>query len=148
LDVAVARWTEVTPRGHVARSDFEGTLSAVVSRMPSDDPRSPEHVHATSRMVMVVFRNSLQSDVFAVLRDLQIEAYTNLPEVYGAGLTGGAFHSLEWRGANEMILVALDERLTARLVEALGALRQRVHGTRKHATNPLRAFVLPCLQAV
>jgi hypothetical protein len=99
-------------------------------------------------MVMVVFRNSLESDVFAVLRDLQIEAFTNLPEVYGAGVTGGAFHSLEWRGANAMVLVALDEPLTARLLEALGTLRRRKHGGGGRAGNPLRAFVLPCLQAL
>jgi hypothetical protein len=102
----------------------------------------------TLRMVFIVFRDSLDVDVLGVLREMGIGSFTDLPEVYGSGETGGAFHSFEWRGTNSMILAAIDDGLVAGLVASLAKLRDRVVAARRGGVVPLRVFVLPCVQAL
>lgn len=99
-------------------------------------------------MLLIVFRSSLESDVLALLRDLHVRAFTNLPEVRGAGEAGIAFDSFPWPGSNSMILIALDERDAERVIAALRALRDRLAGAQRGASIPLRAFAVPCVQAI
>jgi hypothetical protein len=100
------------------------------------------------QMVLIVFRDSLDSDVLGVLREIGIRSFTDLPEVYGSGATGGAFHSFEWRGTNAMILTAIDNGLAARLIASLAKLRDRVVASGRGGVMPLRVFLLPCVQAL
>jgi hypothetical protein len=100
------------------------------------------------RMVMIVFRNSLEDDVLAVLRGLDVIAYTDLPKVFGVGEAGMAFHSFTWPGFNSMILAALEDSDAARLVRGLAAFRDTARARQDGATIPLRVFVLPCDQAL
>jgi hypothetical protein len=100
------------------------------------------------QMVMIVFRNSLEKDVLAVLRELDVAAYTDLPKVFGVGEAGMAFHSFTWPGFNSMILAALDDVHASQLVRALENFRDSARARQEGATIPLRVFVLPCTQAI
>jgi hypothetical protein len=100
------------------------------------------------QMVMIVFRNSLEDDVLAVLRALDVVAYTDFPKVFGVGEAGMAFHSFTWPGFNSMILAALEDSDAARLVRGLAAFRDSARARQDGAAIPLRAFVFPCDQAV
>jgi hypothetical protein len=101
-----------------------------------------------NRMVVIVFRNSLESDVMAVLREMGVDAFTGLPEVHGTGETGDAFAAFGAQGANGMVLAALDHLDAARLVRALRGFRDRAADRQRGAPIPLKVFVLPCIQAV
>jgi nitrogen regulatory protein PII len=100
------------------------------------------------RMVMVVFRNSLESEVLEVLAAHGVRAYTDLPRVVGIGESGARLNTFESPGFNSLILTAAADEDADRLVD--GLLRFRAESAvRQHgAAIPLRVFVLPCLQAV
>jgi hypothetical protein len=100
------------------------------------------------QMVMIVFRNSLEDEVLAVLRGLDVIAYTDLPKVFGVGEAGMAFHSFVWPGFNSIILAALEDGDAARLVRGLVTFRDAARARQDGATIPLRVFVLPCDQAL
>lgn len=99
-------------------------------------------------MLLIVFRSSLESDVLALLRDLRVKAFTNVPEVLGAGEAGIALHSFPWPGSNSMILIALDEREAERVVAAVRGLYDRMASAQRGVSIPLRVFVVPCIQAI
>jgi hypothetical protein len=75
------------------------------------------------QIVMIVFRNSLEDDVLAVLRALDVVAHTDFPKVFGVSEADMAFHSLTWPGFNSMLLAALEDSDTAHLVWGLVAFR-------------------------
>ncbi len=99
-------------------------------------------------MVLIVFRASLEPEVMTVLAMHDVRGYTHLPRVVGVGEAGARLDSFEQPGFNSLILTALDDVEAQRLVDGLREFRDdavaRQHGT----TIPLRAFVLPCVQAI
>ena len=100
------------------------------------------------KMLFIVFRESLEEEVHALLNELHVKAFTELHKVGGTGETGAAFHSFTWPGMNALVLTALPEDQAERVVEGLKGFRdqriQQQHGVKV----PLHAFVLPCLQVV
>lgn len=100
------------------------------------------------QMVMIVFRSSLESDVLGVLHASGVNAYTNVRRVGGVGEDGARFDSFEHPGFNSLIVTALDDDDTAVLVERLRSFRDEAERRRRGGGVPLRAFVLPCRQAV
>jgi nitrogen regulatory protein PII len=115
--------------------------------MESADP-SPAARATNMRMVVIVFRSALEEDVVAVLRQVGIDAFTGLPEVFGTGETGGAFHSFEWRNSNAMIMTAVDDETAIRLLRAIEQFRDGAATRRPGGRIALHAFVLPCTQAL
>ena len=111
-------------------------------------PIAPTGIPEVAHMLLMVFRSSLERDVLALLRDLRVKAFTDLPEVLGAGEAGVAFHSFPWPGFNSMILIALDEHESLRIVNAMRAFRDRMGRVQHGASIPLRVFVVPCVQAI
>ena len=100
------------------------------------------------QMVMIVFRSSLESDVLGILRASGVEAYTDVRRVVGVGENGARLDSFERPGFNSLIVTALDEPAASALVERLRAFRDEASERRRGAGVPLRAFVLPCCQAL
>ena len=98
------------------------------------------------QMVLIVFRSSLEADVFGVLDDVGVRAFTVLPQALGVGEGGRALHSFQWPGFNVMILAAMDEQEASRLVERLVAFRDDSVARQRGAAIPLRVFVLPCVE--
>jgi hypothetical protein len=99
-------------------------------------------------MVLIVFRNSLEADVLKVLATLGVSAYTDLPRVVGIGEAGARLDTFERPGFNSLILTALDHDHASRLLEGLRRFRDESAAGQRGARIPLRAFVLPCSQAI
>lgn len=100
------------------------------------------------KMLMIIFRESLEQEVCGMLKELDVRAFTEVTNVGGAGEAGTALHSFTWPGGNTMILTALAEDHADRVVEGLRAFRDQRPPQRSAAKIPLRVFVLPCLEMV
>ena len=100
------------------------------------------------KMLLIVFRESLEEEIHALLHTHHVNAFTELHKVAGAGATGTAFHSFMGPGGNGMILTALPDDHAERVVEGFKVFRdERRH--EQHGINiPLRMFVLPCVQMI
>ena len=101
-----------------------------------------------AKMLLIVFRDSLEDEVVEVLQTLEVKAFTELRKVDGMGEAGAAFRSLAWPGGNAMILAALSEAHADRVVKGLRAFRDKCLHQQQGKKVPLRVFVLPCLEAV
>ncbi len=100
-----------------------------------------------AKMLLIVFRDSLEDDIVALLRKLEVKAFTELHKVEGIGEAGAAYCSLSSPG-NSMILAALQEDHADRVVKGLREFRDRCARQQAGTKVPLRVFVLPCLEAV
>ena len=100
------------------------------------------------KMLLIVFRDSLEDEIVVLLKEFNVKAFTELHKVGGTGETGDAFHSFASPGANSMILTALADDQAERVVEGLKSFRDQLAKQRKGMKIPLRVFVLPCLQVV
>ena len=100
------------------------------------------------RMVMIIFRQSLEDDILRLFEELRVQAFTESPKVFGVGEAGSAFTSFAWPGHNCMIFSALADDQAGRVVEGLRALRDRLARGQHGAAIPIRVFLLPCEQAV
>jgi hypothetical protein len=100
------------------------------------------------KMLLIVFRESLEEEILALLNEKNVKGFSELHKVGGTGETGDAFHSFTGPGVNSMILTALPEDQADRVVEGLKAFRDQRGQELYGAKIPLRVFVLPCLQAV
>lgn len=100
------------------------------------------------KMLMVVFRDSLQDEVIMLLKDCDVKAYTLIQNVAGAGETGTALGSFASPGVNSMLLVVLPKEQADRSVEALKSYRDGLAEDHPAHKVPIRAFVLPCAQVV
>ena len=100
------------------------------------------------KMVMMIFRDSLDDEVTSLLKEFGVKAFTEIHNVEGLGETGAAFHSFTWPGRNSMILTAMPEDRADRLIKRLREFRdQRVR--QQHGLKfPLRVFVLSGLESV
>jgi len=99
-------------------------------------------------MVLIVFRSSLETDVQNVLKAAGVQAYTDFRHVVGVGEAGARLDTFERPGSNSMILAALSHEDATRLVERLRSFRDASTAGRHGVRVPLRAFVLPCSQAI
>lgn len=100
------------------------------------------------KMVMLIFRNSLDHDIQSLLKECGVKAFTEMHHVEGLGETGAAIDSFAWPGANSMILTAMPEDCADRLIKKVREFRdQRVR--QQHGLKlPLRVFVLSGLESV
>ena len=100
------------------------------------------------KMLMIVFRDSLEQDVLTVLKDLGVKAFTELPTAVGAGETGAAFHTFASPGSNSIVFTALAEDQSERVAKGLRDFRDRLSQEQHGATIPLHVFILPCGQVI
>lgn len=100
------------------------------------------------KMLLIVFRDSLEEEIHGLLNDLGVKAFTELHKVGGTGETGAAFHSFTWAGMNALVLTALPEDQAERVAKGLKEFRDQRIQQQHGAKIPLRVFVLPCEQVV
>jgi nitrogen regulatory protein PII len=100
------------------------------------------------KMVMLVFRNSMEEDVFRLLNALGVDAFTAVPRVRGAGEAGTAFDSFESPGSNSLVFAVLEDERVEPVVRGLRRFHDEAERRQRGANIPLRAFVLPCVDAV
>jgi hypothetical protein len=100
------------------------------------------------KMMLLVFRNSLEEEVLHLLKSLEVKAFTEAPEVLGMGETESAFSSSAARRSNSMILAALEQEQADKVVKGLKAFRNQLSQQEQDAKIPIRAFLLPCEQVI
>ena len=100
------------------------------------------------KMLLIVFRESMTDEIHGLLKENDINAFTELLNVGGRGETGPTLHFSLSTGANRMILVAVPEQVGDRLIE--GFTRYRVEQVAQQGDEafPLHVFILPCEQVV
>ncbi|MEW6543541.1 MAG: PG0541 family transporter-associated protein [Nitrospirota bacterium] len=100
------------------------------------------------KMLMVIYRRSLDQDIRHLLKGLNVRAFTEAPKVLGMGEAGHAFDSLAWPGHNVMILSAMRNEEAEHVVAELKSFRDHLQGLQDGAKVPLRVFTLPCEQVI
>jgi hypothetical protein len=100
------------------------------------------------RMLLLVFRQSLDKDLHEMLEELDVKAFTEAPKVFGIGEAGTAFNSMTWPGSNCMILAAMEDEQATPVVERLVEFRDCLAEKQHHAKVPLRVFSLPCVRLI
>ena len=96
------------------------------------------------KMLLVVFRSSLEEDMLHLFKSLGVKAFTEAAHVFGKGETGSAFGSFSWPGSNSLILVAIEDHQTDAVVKGLKAFRDGLAGKQPGGKIPIRVFLLPC----
>ena len=100
------------------------------------------------KMLLIVFRQSIVEHIHALLKEYEVNAFTELHNVTGRGETGPTVQFLLSPSANSMILTAVSEQLAYRLIDGFTRLKAE-QGMRQHDNIfPLHVFVLPCEQVV
>jgi nitrogen regulatory protein PII len=96
------------------------------------------------KMLMIVFRESIEEDIKGLLNKYHVKAFTEMRDVTGMGEAGAALHSFSWPALNNMILTALPDPEAGTVIDALTAFRDRQIQRQGGAKIPLRVFALPC----
>ena len=97
------------------------------------------------KMLLIVFRQSIVEQVHALLKEHEVNAYTELHNVAGRGETGITGQLFLSPGANCMILTAVSEQLAYRLIEGFTRFKAE-QGKGQH--DHVHVFILPCEQVV
>lgn len=100
------------------------------------------------KMVMVIYRHSLDQDIRRLLKELDVTGFAESPKVLGIGDAGHAFGSFTWPGHHAIILSAMEELQADRVIEVLKEFRDQVIQLRGGTKIPVRVFVLPCERVV
>jgi nitrogen regulatory protein PII len=100
------------------------------------------------KMLLIVFRQSMLEHVHALLKEYEVNAFTELHNVAGRGETGPTVQFLLSPGANCMILTAVSEPLAYRLIDGFTRLKAEQGMPQHDNTFPLHVFILPCEQVV
>lgn len=100
------------------------------------------------KMLLVIFRESLDEDIRQLLHDLNLKAFTEAPKVLGIGEAGQAADTFEQPGFNLLILSALEDNQAWHVIAGLKTFRDELSRKQQGAKIPIRVFVLPCEQVV
>ena len=100
------------------------------------------------KMLMIVFRESLEGEILKLLKELGVKTFTELPSVIGTGEAGVALHSFGSPGANTIVLAALADGHAEQVIKGLHAYRDQLTQQQHGAYIPMRVFALPCEQVV
>lgn len=100
------------------------------------------------KMLLIVFRQSLAEHIHALLREYDVNAFTELHNVAGRGETGPTVPFLLSPGANCMILTAVSEQVAYRLIDGFTRFKAEQGMRQDDNTLPLHVFILPCEQVV
>lgn len=96
------------------------------------------------KMVMVIYRHSLDQDIRRLLKGLDVTNFTEAPKVFGIGEAGHAFGSFTFPGHQAIILSAMEELQADRVIEVLKEFRDQMVQLRGGTKIPMRVFLLPC----
>ena len=99
------------------------------------------------KMLVLVFRYYLDEEMQALLAKLNVKAFSEAPRIYGAGEAGIVAETNVRPGHNACIFAVMPE---GQVEPVLAAVREfvRTHRGEHGKQAPLRAFVLPCEQAI
>jgi nitrogen regulatory protein PII len=97
------------------------------------------------KMLLIIFRQSIVEQIHALLKEYEVNAFTELHNVAGRGETGPTVQFFLSPGPNCIILTAVSEQLAYRLIDGFTRFKaEQAMGQHDH----LHVFVLPCEQVV
>jgi nitrogen regulatory protein PII len=96
------------------------------------------------KMLMLVFRQSLEDDLLQLLEELDVKGFTETPKVHGKGETGKTFQTFGWPGYNSMIMAAMEDEQADLVVKRLKIFSSTAQRRQHVAKIPLRLFAIPC----
>lgn len=97
------------------------------------------------KMLLIVFRQSIVQHIHALLKEYDVNAFTELHNVAGRGETGPTVQFFLSPGANCMILTAVSEQLAYRLIDRFTRFKAEQAMSQHDSAH---VFVLPCEQVV
>jgi nitrogen regulatory protein PII len=97
------------------------------------------------KMLLIVFHQSIVKHIHALLKEYEVNAFTELHNVAGRGETGPTVPFLLSPGVNCMILTAVSEQLAYRLIDGFTRFKAE-QGMGQH--DNVHVFILPCEQVV
>lgn len=100
------------------------------------------------KMLLIVFRESVVQRIHALLKEYDVNAFTELHNVAGTGETGPTSQFFLSPSTNRMILAAVPEQVACRLIDGFTRFKAE-HGMHQDDnTLALHVFVLPCEQVL
>lgn len=97
------------------------------------------------KMLIIVARESMLSELEELLRDNDINAYTILSNVKGKGITGRVHGTFYHPDINSIIFSVLSDNQAERAVSALKVLQARsLTSYGQPQPIPLKVFTFPC----
>ena len=100
------------------------------------------------KMLVLIFRDSLEEEILSLLQHEKIQAYTMIPKVHGMGETGAAFGSFMSQGENSLVLLAMADEPARQTIEAFRALRSRLSQHQHGIAIPMKLMVMPCEEII
>ncbi|MBI3357376.1 MAG: hypothetical protein HY038_11520 [Nitrospirae bacterium] len=100
------------------------------------------------KMLLIVFRESVVQHVHALLKEYDVNAFTELHNVAGKGETGSTSQFFLSPSTNRMILTAVPEQVAYRLIEGFTRFKAEQEMGKGDNAIPLHVFALPCEQVV
>ena len=100
------------------------------------------------KMLLIVFRQSLVEHIHALLKEYDVNAFTELHNVAGRGEIGPNVQFFLSPGANCVIFTAVAEPLAYRLIDGFTSLKAEQGARQQDSVLSLHVFVLPCEQVV
>ena len=97
------------------------------------------------KMLLIVFHQSIVEHIHAMLKEYEVNAFTELHNVAGRGESGPTVQFFLSPGANCMILTAVSEKLAYRLIDGFTRFKAE-QGMGQN--NNVHVFILPCEQVV
>lgn len=96
------------------------------------------------KMLVLIFRQSLEADLMKVLDDLEVKAFTQASAIEGMGDSGTTLHSYGKNGHNSMILAAMDDERAMQVAKRLKTFFSIAQRHQQGGRIPLRLFAIPC----
>lgn len=99
------------------------------------------------KLLMIVFRDSIEEEVEEQLHALGVTAYTRMDEVAGIGSTGYSQARFPGTQDNTIFLTALHDDRAKSVIEGLRRFHDET-GRHRETHMPLHVFIVPCEQAI
>src|SRR5689334_1677350 len=96
------------------------------------------------KMLMMIYKESLEEDVKALLARHEVKAFTEMNELTGMGEGGATLDSLSWPGFNNLVMAAMPDTEADKVIHALKAYREELAKKQGNNKIPLRVFSMPC----
>jgi len=100
------------------------------------------------KMLLIVFHQSIAEHIHALLKEYDINAFSELQNVAGRGETGPNTQFLLSPGANRMIFTAVSEKAAYRLTEGLTRFKTEQEASQRDTPCHVHVFAIACEQTL
>ncbi len=95
------------------------------------------------KMIQLIFDSGLDQQILQILKNLNIQGYTKIANVKGAGTSGFKFGNSVGPGENNMIITVIEEKQVARLKSQITVFKKNLM-----EKQGLKLFILPVEESI